>query len=212
MTGDITLDWNLARLASDNDSSFRWDPRDTARVYCRRGGAALLADVIAAVCARPPADGAPACAALVAGPETELPALVTGLAEVGAWLPGQLVVHTAPGSGTVVLAPAAAAGAIPLAISPAMAFTGTSLDLTRLRSAYCAVTGPGPVLPSPRQSQANFDAARAATLLGRGTSPAEICAAIRYILAAPALTGQMLALDGGEHLNWRPSAPDSVAE
>jgi predicted short-subunit dehydrogenase-like oxidoreductase (DUF2520 family) len=84
---------------------------------------------------------------LLAVPEAELPALVAGLAEVGAWLPGQLVVHTAPGSGTVVLAPAAAAGAIPLAISPAMAFTGTSIDLTRLRSAYCAVTGPGPVLP-----------------------------------------------------------------
>ena len=60
---------------------------------------------------------------------------------------GQLVVHTAPGSGAGVLAPATAAGAIPLAINPAMAFTGTSIDLTRLRSAYCAVTGPGPVLP-----------------------------------------------------------------
>ena len=84
---------------------------------------------------------------LLAVPEGELPALVTGLADVGAWLPGQLVVHTAPGCGTVVLAPAAAAGAIPLAISPAMAFTGTSIDLTRLRSAYCAVTAPGPVLP-----------------------------------------------------------------
>ena len=72
--------------------------------------------------------------------------------------------------------------------------------------------GPGPVLPSPRQSQASFDAACAATLLGRGTSPAEICAAIRYILAAPAMTGQMLALDGGEHLSWRPSTPESVVE
>jgi predicted short-subunit dehydrogenase-like oxidoreductase (DUF2520 family) len=84
---------------------------------------------------------------LLAVPEAELGALTAGLAEVGAWLPGQLVVHTAPGSGTAVLAPAAAAGAIPLAISPAMAFTGTSIDLARLRSAYCAVTGPGPVLP-----------------------------------------------------------------
>ena len=72
--------------------------------------------------------------------------------------------------------------------------------------------GPGPVLPSPRQSQANFDAACDSTLLGRGTSPAEICAAIRYILSAPAMTGQMIALDGGEHLNWRPSTAGSVVE
>jgi NAD(P)-dependent dehydrogenase (short-subunit alcohol dehydrogenase family) len=72
--------------------------------------------------------------------------------------------------------------------------------------------GPGPVLPSPRQSQAHFDAACAATPLGRGTSPAEICAAIRYILSAPAMTGQMIALDGGEHLDWRPSTPASVVE
>jgi predicted short-subunit dehydrogenase-like oxidoreductase (DUF2520 family) len=46
-----------------------------------------------------------------------------------------------------VLAPALAAGAIPLAISPAMAFTGTSIDLARLRESWCAVTAPSPVLP-----------------------------------------------------------------
>lgn len=84
---------------------------------------------------------------LLAVPEAELPDLVSGLAEVGAWLPGQLVVHTAPGCGIGVLAPAGAAGAIPLALNPAMAFTGTSMDLARLRSAYCAVTAAGPVLP-----------------------------------------------------------------
>ncbi|MGN6744177.1 MAG: DUF2520 domain-containing protein [Amnibacterium sp.] len=84
---------------------------------------------------------------LLAVPEGELPGLVAGLAEVGAWLPGQLVVHTAPGSGIGLLRPAAAAGAIPLALNPAMAFTGTSMDLGRLRSAYCAVTAAGPVLP-----------------------------------------------------------------
>jgi len=38
--------------------------------------------------------------------------------------------------------------------------------------------------------------------LMRGTSPAEIAAAMRFILAAPAMTGQMIALDGGEHLGW----------
>jgi predicted short-subunit dehydrogenase-like oxidoreductase (DUF2520 family) len=84
---------------------------------------------------------------LLAVPESELPGLVAGLAATGAWQPGQLVVHTAPGHGIGVLAPALAAGAIPLAIHPAMAFTGTSVDLTRLRDAWCAVTAPTPVLP-----------------------------------------------------------------
>jgi predicted short-subunit dehydrogenase-like oxidoreductase (DUF2520 family) len=69
------------------------------------------------------------------------------LAAVGAWQPGQLVAHTAPGFGTAVLQPAFAAGAIPLAIHPAMAFTGTSIDLARLHECWCAVTAPGPVLP-----------------------------------------------------------------
>jgi predicted short-subunit dehydrogenase-like oxidoreductase (DUF2520 family) len=84
---------------------------------------------------------------LLAVPDAELPALVQGLADVGAWVPGQLVVHTAPARGVAVLAPAAAAGAIPLAVSPAMVFTGTSVDLARLRDAWCAVTAPAPVLP-----------------------------------------------------------------
>lgn len=84
---------------------------------------------------------------LLAVPDAELPALVQGLADVGAWVPGQLVVHTAPARGVAVLAPATAAGAIPLAVSPAMVFTGTSVDLARLRDAWCAVTAPSPVLP-----------------------------------------------------------------
>jgi predicted short-subunit dehydrogenase-like oxidoreductase (DUF2520 family) len=84
---------------------------------------------------------------LIAVPDSELPGLVAGLAAVGAWQPGQLVVHTAPGSGTGVLQPAVASGAIPLAIHPAMAFTGTSIDLARLQETWCAVTAPAPVLP-----------------------------------------------------------------
>ncbi|HXR43747.1 MAG TPA: DUF2520 domain-containing protein [Pseudolysinimonas sp.] len=84
---------------------------------------------------------------LLAVPEDELPALVAGLAATGAWQPGQLVVHTAPGSGVGVLAPATAAGAIPLAIHPAMSFTGTSVDLMRLSGSWFAVTAPAPVLP-----------------------------------------------------------------
>ncbi|MFC7432174.1 MULTISPECIES: DUF2520 domain-containing protein [unclassified Agrococcus] len=84
---------------------------------------------------------------LLAVPTAQLPGLVEGLAATGAWQPGQLVVHTAAEHGVEVLEPARAAGAIPLAIHPAMAFTGTTLDLARLRDAVCAVTAPAPVLP-----------------------------------------------------------------
>ena len=68
---------------------------------------------------------------------------------------------------------------------------------------------PGPVLPSPRQTQAQFDAQARATPLGRATAPEEIAAAVLFLLAAPSVTGQMLALDGGQHLNW--STPGSGA-
>jgi predicted short-subunit dehydrogenase-like oxidoreductase (DUF2520 family) len=84
---------------------------------------------------------------ILAVPETELTALVAGLATAGLWQPGQLVLHTAAPFGVEVLAPARAAGAIPLAVHPAMAFTGTSLDLVRLQESYCAVTAPGAVQP-----------------------------------------------------------------
>lgn len=84
---------------------------------------------------------------LLAVPAAELEGLVTGLASTGAWQPGQLVVHTAAEFGIGVLAPATAAGVIPLALHPAMAFTGTSLDLVRLRESWFAVTAPTPVLP-----------------------------------------------------------------
>ncbi|PJJ65602.1 Rossmann-like and DUF2520 domain-containing protein [Compostimonas suwonensis] len=84
---------------------------------------------------------------LIAVPDAELEGLVAGLAAASAWQAGQLVVHTAPGFGFGVLAPALAAGAIPLAIHPALAFTGTSVDLARLAESYFAVTAPGPVLP-----------------------------------------------------------------
>ncbi|WP_431280483.1 Rossmann-like and DUF2520 domain-containing protein [Leifsonia poae] len=84
---------------------------------------------------------------ILAVPDEELPALVAGLAATGSWQPGQIVLHTAPGYGVGVLAPAMAAGAIPLAVHPALEFTGTSLDLARLAESYFAVTAPAPVLP-----------------------------------------------------------------
>jgi NAD(P)-dependent dehydrogenase (short-subunit alcohol dehydrogenase family) len=63
--------------------------------------------------------------------------------------------------------------------------------------------GPGPTVQGARQTEAHFAAQRAATLLERGSSPEDMVAGLRYIMAAPALTGQMLALDGGQHLGWR---------
>lgn len=62
--------------------------------------------------------------------------------------------------------------------------------------------GPGPVLPHPRQSQADFDASVARLPLQRSARPEDIAEAVTFILGCKSLTGQMLALDGGEHLAW----------
>jgi len=63
--------------------------------------------------------------------------------------------------------------------------------------------GPGPTLKNPRQSEEDFARQRDATILKRGADPADICHAVRYLLEAPAVTGQMLAVDGGQHLIWQ---------
>jgi NAD(P)-dependent dehydrogenase (short-subunit alcohol dehydrogenase family) len=69
--------------------------------------------------------------------------------------------------------------------------------------------GPGPALPSPRQTEAQFAKQSASVPLGHGTSPAEVGRAAIMILALPAMTGQMIALDGGQHLQW--AAEQNVA-
>lgn len=84
---------------------------------------------------------------VLALPRAELAGVVAGLAELGAWQIGQLVLHTDPALGIEVLAPAASRGAIPLAVHPAIAFTGTSIDLRQLHDAFAAVTAPAAVLP-----------------------------------------------------------------
>jgi NAD(P)-dependent dehydrogenase (short-subunit alcohol dehydrogenase family) len=63
--------------------------------------------------------------------------------------------------------------------------------------------GPGPTIRNARQSEDDFARQRDATILGRGAEPADVCAAIRYLLEASAVTGQMLAVDGGQHLIWQ---------
>jgi NAD(P)-dependent dehydrogenase (short-subunit alcohol dehydrogenase family) len=68
--------------------------------------------------------------------------------------------------------------------------------------------GPGPTLQGSRQSQTHFDAQRAATVLKRGANPDDITVALGYFLDAPAVTGQLLCVDGGQHLGWQ--TPDII--
>jgi len=65
--------------------------------------------------------------------------------------------------------------------------------------------GPGPTLASERQSVEQFQAQSAAVPLGHGATPEEIAAGVLFILASPSMTGQIIALDGGEHLGWQQS-------
>jgi len=63
--------------------------------------------------------------------------------------------------------------------------------------------GPGPTLPSIYQQDADFEAEVAATLLKAPVAPGEIGQALRYLVDAPSVTGQMIAVDAGQHLAWR---------
>lgn len=63
--------------------------------------------------------------------------------------------------------------------------------------------GPGPTIINARQSQTDFARQREATVLGRGAEPQDVCDAVRYLLEASAVTGQMIAVDGGQHLVWQ---------
>ena len=62
--------------------------------------------------------------------------------------------------------------------------------------------GPGPTLPSARQSAEQFARQSASVPLQRGAAPEEIASAVRFIIGAASMTGQMIALDGGQHLGW----------
>jgi NAD(P)-dependent dehydrogenase (short-subunit alcohol dehydrogenase family) len=70
---------------------------------------------------------------------------------------------------------------------------------------------PGPTLPSPRQSEAQFVAQAASLPLQKGPRPQDIAAAVLYLAGAASVTGVTIAVDGGQHIAWR--TPDSdVAE
>ncbi len=63
--------------------------------------------------------------------------------------------------------------------------------------------GPGPTLKGARQSEAHFDAQRRATVLNRGADEGDITAALGYLLDARSVTGQLICVDGGQHLGWQ---------
>ncbi|MGW2642169.1 Rossmann-like and DUF2520 domain-containing protein [Streptomyces sp. NPDC001348] len=105
----------------------------------RRRAAQLLPDVPVV----PPAEVLQrADLVLLTVPDDTLPGLVTGLAGTGAVRPGQLLVHTSGRYGAKVLDPALRAGALPLALHPAMTFTGTPVDVQRLAGCSFGVTAP----------------------------------------------------------------------
>lgn len=63
--------------------------------------------------------------------------------------------------------------------------------------------GPGPSLVSIHQSDADFDREYTSVMLGKGPELKEIATTVAYILDTPSMTGQMIALDGGQHLAWQ---------
>lgn len=63
--------------------------------------------------------------------------------------------------------------------------------------------GPGPTLKNKDQSETEFASESASTLLGQSSSPSAIVDAARYLLSAESVTGQMLAVDSGQHLTWK---------
>lgn len=82
------------------------------------------------------------------------------------------------------------------------AFTRTSAQALAPRIRVNAI-GPGPTLQGTRQSEAHFARQRAATILGRGADARGICDALRYFLDARSVTGQLICVDGGQHLAWQ---------
>ena len=71
---------------------------------------------------------------------------------------------------------------------------------------------PGPTLRNARQSEAYFHRQQAATILGHGAEPGDVAAATRHLLGARAVTGQMIAVDGGQHLIWQTADVADVSE
>ena len=87
------------------------------------------------------------------------------------------------------------------------AFTQTAAQALAPKVRVNAIA-PGPTMIGARQSQDHFDKQRAATILQRGSNPEDITWALRYLLGAPGVTGQLLCVDGGQHMAWK--TPDII--
>ena len=110
----------------------------------RQRADALLPDVVLVT---PPEVFAASDLVILAVPYDALPGLVEGLVATGSIRAGQIVLHTSGRYGADVLEPATRLGALPLALHPAMTFTGTAVDLERLAGAMFGVTAPEPLWP-----------------------------------------------------------------
>ena len=82
------------------------------------------------------------------------------------------------------------------------AFTRTAAQALAPKVRVNAI-GPGPTLQGARQTEAHFRAQRAATILERGAEPGDVTAALGYFLDAASVTGQLICVDGGQHLAWQ---------
>lgn len=82
------------------------------------------------------------------------------------------------------------------------AFTQTAAQALAPRVRVNAI-GPGPTIQGHRQSAEHFANQRKATILGRGADPAEIVSTLLYLVDAPSVTGQLICVDGGQHLGWK---------
>ena len=82
------------------------------------------------------------------------------------------------------------------------AFTQTAAQALAPKLRVNAI-GPGPTLQGHRQSDGHFQNQRQATIMARGANAGDITSALAYFLSAPAVTGQLLCVDGGQHLGWQ---------
>ncbi|CAI8428834.1 MAG: 3-oxoacyl-[acyl-carrier-protein] reductase FabG [Rhodobiaceae bacterium UBA7378] len=90
--------------------------------------------------------------------------------------------------------------------------TQTAAQALAPRGIRVNAIGPGPTLPNPRQDRAEFDKQTRLVPLGYGAGPEDIVEGMRYIMAAKSMTGQMIALDGGQHLAWETPDVTQVTE
>ncbi|WP_216897984.1 Rossmann-like and DUF2520 domain-containing protein [Nocardia alni] len=160
---------------------------------------------------------------VLAVPDTELAGLVAGLAAAGAVRAGTIVVHTSGANGIGVLAPLAERGALPLAIHPAMTFTGHDEDLARLANACFGVTAADEIGYAIAQSlviEMGGEPVRVAeehrtlyhAALAHGSNHlvtliVDAVAALRAALAGPGLLGQQVVDDEPNGLAERMLAP-----